>query len=64
MVNLSSNKINDMIVYDLNGRIIFKKHFNLEKSFNVDNWKNGIYILHFKMINNETQIKKLIIQHH
>ena len=64
IVNLSSNKINDMIVYDLNGRIVFEKHFNLDKSFQVNNWKNGIYILHFKMINNETQIKKLIIQHH
>ena len=63
IVNLSSNKINDMIVYDLNGRIVFEKHFNLDKSFQVNNWKNGIYILYFKMINNKTQIKKLIIQH-
>jgi hypothetical protein len=53
-----------MIVYDLNGRVVFKKYFNLDKSFQVNDWKNGIYIIHFKMVNGETQIKKLIIQHH
>jgi hypothetical protein len=64
IVNLSSSKISDMIVYDLNGRVVFKKYFNLDKSFQVNDWKNGIYIIHFKMVNGETQIKKLIIQHH
>ena len=63
IVNLSTDEINNMTVYDLNGRVIFEKHFNLEKSFHVNNWKNGIYIIHFNMINNETQIKKLVIQH-
>ena len=63
IVHLTSNNVSNMIVYDLNGRFIFKKGFYSENTFEVSDWDNGVYIIHLKLVNGNTQVKKLIIQH-
>ena len=63
IVNISNNDVVEIIIYDLNARVIFRSNILNDFSFNVKDFYNGIYLVDIKFNNGDSQVKKLIVHH-
>ena len=62
-INISNNDISEIIIYDLNARVIFRSNILYDFSFDVKDFYNGIYLVDIKFNNGDSQVKKLIVHH-
>ena len=62
IVNLDfSQNIDNVSVYDISGRLLKSEHPNsTSHSINFQAYNKGVYIIHIKLNNNETVVKKII----
>ena len=63
IVNISNNDVSEIIIYDLNARVIFRSNILYDFSFDVKDFYNGIYLVDIKFNNGDSQVKKLIVHH-
>ena len=63
IVNISNNDISEIIIYDLNARVIFRSNILYDFSFDVKDFYNWIYLVDIKFNNGDSKVKKLIVHH-
>ena len=64
LVQISNMDVNQLEIFDLNGRLVTNLDMVYENSFKVKNLLNGIYFVKFKLKNGDIHVKKLIVHHH
>ena len=64
LVQISNMDVNQLEIFDLNGRLVTNLDMVYENSFKVKNLLNGIYFVKFKIQNGDIHVKKLIVHHH